>query len=87
MAKKAYSSPIFFGITPGDDPGIVLPPSQGTSGYDSPYTFEGIDETTLDLIDLWCDDIDLKDMDTNGNYVITAAEFQAWWDSQEKKPW
>lgn len=86
MAKRTYSSPKFFGLEVGDDPVIVQPPSQTTSGYDA-YVFEEIDEAVLTMIDANCDDYDLQDMDANGNHVITLAEFQAWWESQEEKPW
>ena len=75
------------GLEPGDDPTIVIGGSQGTSGYDSPYTFSGIDQSILDLIELNCDDFDLQDMDTNHDYVITQAEFQAWFDAHQDKPW
>ncbi len=84
MAKKKYTS-VWMELEPGDDPVIVIGGSQGTSGYDSPYTFSGIDQDTLDLIELNCDDFDLKDMDTNGDYVITLAEFDAWYEANE--PW
>lgn len=82
MAKKAYKSPIFFqegGITVDDDPHVHYGPSQGTSGYDSMWTFSGIDQATLDMIDLNCDDIDLQDMDSDGNYIITKEEFDIWY--------
>lgn len=84
MAKKKYTS-VWMELEPGDDPVIVIGGSQGTSGYDSPYTFSGIDQSTLDMIELNCDDFDLKDMDTNGDYVITLAEFDAWYAANQ--PW
>lgn len=83
MAKKKYTS-TWMELEPGEDPVIIIGGSQGTSGYDSPYTFSGIDQSILDLINLNCDDFDLKDMDTNGDYVITNDEFQAW---LEVHPW
>lgn len=86
MAKKAYVSPVLLsGLTPGDDPSIVIGGSQGTSGYDSMWTFEGIDEDIIALIDLNCDDFDLQDMDTDGNYIITLDEFNAWFEANQ--PW
>ena len=42
------------------------------------WTFSGISQEDLDLIDLNCDDTDLQDMDSNEDGVITNAEFQAW---------
>ena len=83
MAKKRYTS-AWMDLDP-EDPTIIIGPSQGTSGYDSPYSFEGIDEDTMAMIELNCDDFDFKDMDTDGNYVITLAEFEAWFDATE--PW
>lgn len=78
MAKKRYSSPVLMELTPGDDPGISFGGSQGTSGYDSMWSFDGISQADLDMIELNCDDLDLQDMDANGNGIITDAEFQAW---------
>ena len=77
VAKRRYSSPVLM-LQPDDDPTIVFGPSQGTSGYDSMWTFSGISQEDLDLIDLNCDDTDLQDMDSNEDGVITNAEFQAW---------
>ena len=83
MAKKKYKSPILMsGLIPGEDPVIGFDGSQGTSGYDSPYTFDGLTQDDLDMIELNCDDLDLQDMDTSGDYIITAAEFQAWLDAR-----
>ena len=65
-------------LEPGDDPGVSFGGSQGTSGYDSMWTFVGISQDDLDMIELNCDDLDLQDMDANGNYEITNEEFQAW---------
>lgn len=66
-------------LKPDDDPTIPIRPSQGSSGYDSMWTFgEGISESDLDMIDLNCDDFDLKDMDADGDYIITSDEFNAW---------
>ena len=90
MAKKAYSSPIFFGIEVGDDPNIDLPPSQTTSGVDTPYTFEGFgDEHQAELTMLLAnaDDFQLKEMDTIRDYVITYSEYISWWNSQPEEPW
>ena len=72
-------------LTPSDDPIIPIGPSQGSSGYDSPYTFSGIDADTIALIELNCDDFDLADMDVDGDYEITLAEFTAWYEANE--PW
>ena len=85
MAKKKYISPILMDLEPGDDPIIDFGASQGTSGYDSQWTFSGIDQGTLDLIELNCDDTDLQDMDSDGDFVITLSEFEAWYEANE--PW
>ncbi len=85
MAKKKYTSVWMDTLNTEDDPVIVISGSQGTSGYDSMFSFDGISEADLVLIDAYCDDIDLADMDTNHDYVITQAEFQAWYDANE--PW
>lgn len=86
MTKKKYNSPIILfegDLTPGEDPTIIIGPSQGTSGFDSPYTFgDGISENDLDMIDLNCDDFDLADMDSNDDYLITAEEFNAWLEAR-----
>ena len=50
MAKKQYISPVLASLTPDPDPEIPFGGSQGTSGEDSPYSFSGIDDDTLDLI-------------------------------------
>jgi hypothetical protein len=78
VAKKGYRSPVLMGLDVGDDPSISFGGSQGTSGTDSMWTFSGISQDDLDMIDLNCDDLDLQDMDANGDYTITDAEFQAW---------
>ncbi len=83
MAKKAYSGPIFFGLTPEDDPGVVLPPSQGTSGEDSQFTWDP-EIHSDDITMFWQsghDEIDLAEMDTDHNLYISKAEFDAWFAS------
>ena len=85
MAKKNYTIPVLMDLEPGDDPIIVIGGSQGTIGQDDQFTFSGIDDETLDLIYANCDDIDFAEMDTNGDLVITLAEFQAWFDTHQ--PW
>lgn len=80
MAKKTYIRPFLNELEPGEDPIIVHGGSQGTSGYDSQWKFSGIDEDTLALIEANCDDYDLQDMDTNDDYVITLAEYEAWYE-------
>lgn len=82
--KKAYYTPRFFPLTPDEDPNIIIGPSQGTSGFDPRYTFDGISKEDMDMIELNCDDFDLQDMDTDENYVITNEEFQAWLNDH---PW
>ena len=66
------------GMTPGDDPTIPIGGSQGTSGNESMWTFSGISDEDLGLIELNCDDMDLQDMDENRDNVITNEEFQKW---------
>ena len=85
MAKKRYISPVLMSLTPDDDPTIVFGGSQGTSGEDSMYSFTGIDDDTMDLINLNCDDTDLAEMDTDGNLEITLEEFYTWYSANE--PW
>ena len=83
MAKKVYVSPVLLGLTPGEDPNIGFGASQGTSGYDSPYSFSGIQQEDLNMIALNCDDLDLQDMDTSpADFVITAEEFEAWLEAR-----
>lgn len=79
MVKRRYTSPMMLTITPGEDPIIVIGGSQGSSGYDSPYTFSGIDQDTLELIEANCSDFDLQEMDRNGDCQITLAEYEAWY--------
>lgn len=83
MTKRRYQSPVLRSLTPDDDDPIIdFGGSQGTSGYDTPYTFDGISEDDLVLIGLNCDDLDLLDMDVDGNYIITNDEFQDWLDNR-----
>ncbi|MBQ6221577.1 MAG: hypothetical protein IJJ44_03090 [Solobacterium sp.] len=80
MAKKKYSSPIIMNENPGDAT-IVIGNSQGTSGDTSVFTFEeGFPASVIALIEGNCDDMDLQDMDSDHNYVITYEEYQAWYD-------
>jgi len=78
MGRKFYKGPIIRELGDGGQGEIVIGASQGTSGYDSPYTFVGISDEDLDMIDLNCDDIDLDEMDANDDQVITFEEFDAW---------
>ena len=89
MNKRTYYRPLILPLEPGDDPGIVIGGSQDTSGWDPRWAFDGIDEDTMTMIELNCGDFDLQDMDTNGDYLVTLAEFTAWWDSfpDNDKPW
>ena len=78
--KRNYVSPLWLQtLDPSEDPTIDMGGSQGTSGYDSMWTFaDDIGQDDLDMIDLNCDDFDLQDMDRDGNYIITNDEFQIW---------
>lgn len=78
MAKKSYRSPMLLALNPDNDPTIVIGSSQGTSGYDSQFSFD-VDSATKALIDANCDDIDIADMDTNHDRVITQSEYDAWY--------
>jgi hypothetical protein len=69
-------------LEPGVDPGVSFGGSQGTSGYDPMWSFVGISQEDLDMIELNCDDLDLQDMDANSNYEITNEEFQAWLEAR-----
>lgn len=87
MAKKAYKIPVII-MPDGDEPGevvIVIGGSQGTIGDEDQYSFSGIDDDTLSLIDANCDDTDFAQMDTDKDLVITLAEFNAWF--AEHHPW
>lgn len=87
MAKKTYMSPALLpGRLSGANPIIDIGESQGTSGYESPYTFEeGFPQDIQDLIELNADDFDLQDMDTSGDFVISFSEWEAWLDANH--PW
>lgn len=92
MAKRIYSNPILFDTDTGLNNGgsgtiINIGGSQGTSGYDSMFKFEGIDQATLDMIELNCDDTDLAEMDTNHNLTITKAEFEVWFNTVKGGNW
>jgi hypothetical protein len=84
MAKRKYKSPFLMDLTPGGDTTIDIGGSQGSSGYDSMFTLN-VSEDVLDLIEANCDDIDLAEMDTNGDYIITQEEFDAWYAANQ--PW
>lgn len=88
--KRGYMSPMLLGLTLGGEGGegtIVIGGSQGTSGTDSMFKFDGIDQSTLDMIELNCDDIDLADMDTDHNLTITKAEFDVWFAREKGGNW
>ncbi|MBQ1468798.1 MAG: hypothetical protein IIZ27_10010 [Solobacterium sp.] len=82
MAKKAYNSPFFFTLEPGDDPHVVLPPSQGTSGEDPQFTWDpNIAASDVTLFWASYDETDLAKMDKDHNLYISADEFYDWLDS------
>ncbi len=84
MVKKTYYKPMILPLEPGDDPGIILPPSQGTSGEDPQYTWDPeIDPDYYDLFWLSYDETDLPGIDTNGDQYISLAEFQAWMEAED----
>lgn len=84
MAKKTYVT-AWMDLDDEGDVVIEFGASQGTSGTENVFTFDGIPSDILDLIELNCDDIDLAEMDTNHNLIITMAEFQAWYEANH--PW
>ena len=84
MAKRKYKSPFLMDLTPGGDTTIDIGGSQGSSGYDSMFTLN-VSEDVLPLIEANCDDIDLAEMDTNGDYIITQEEFDTWYAAN--MPW
>ena len=88
MAKKVYYRPRIYmegegGLNPGDDPGVVLPPSQGTSGDDPQFTWDpSIDSDDIDMFWLSFDETELAtDIDTNHDLYITYDEFYNWWNT------
>lgn len=85
MVQDSSSVSSSSGLNASSNVDIGFGSSQGTSGYDSQFTFSGIAQEVLDLIELNCDDTDLAAMDTNGNLEITMEEFQTWYD--ENEPW
>ncbi len=38
-------------------------------------------EDIIAMIEANCDDTDLKDMDTTGDYIISLAEYEAWYEA------
>ena len=90
--KRNYVSPLWVMLQTDGEGGseqlpveqdmiIYIGGSQGTSGYDSMWRFEeGFDEADFVMIEANCDDFDLQDMDTNGDYIITKDEYKAWYD-------
>ena len=84
MAKKTYVT-AWMDLDDEGNVVIEIGASQGTSGTENVFTFDGIPSDILALIELHCDDLDLGDMDADGNYIITLAEFQAWYEANH--PW
>ena len=86
MAKKEYTK-AWMGLTPEDDDPIPLPPSQGTSGDDSQFTWDpAIDQNDIDMF--WIsghDETDLAYIDTDDDLFISSEEFMAWYESEQ--PW
>lgn len=74
--KKKYVSPILM-MTEGHD--ISYGNSQGTQSGDSNYTWQ-ISEDDQKLFWVSYDETDLPDMDTNGDFIITQDEFDAFMD-------
>ena len=87
MKKRNYQSPVLFELKNGGEGQINIGGSQGTSGYDSMFSSEGIDQPTLDMIEVNCDDTDLADMDTNSNLIITKEEFDTWFAREKGGNW
>lgn len=87
MAKKKYMRPLlldggFDPLTDSGDPVIIIGASQGSEGHDSQFTWgEGISAEDLELFEelFGNDETILAEMD-NGDLLITAEEFYAWWN-------
>lgn len=74
MVKKRYKSPILMELETEADPTISFGASQGTSGYDSIFSFE--DEDLEGLLGDWSDE-ELAALDTDDNGIITWDEYGA----------
>ena len=74
MVKKRYKSPILMELETEEDPAISFGGSQGTSGYDSQWTW---DSSLDDLIGMY-DDTDLAAMDKDHDYFISIEEFDSY---------
>ena len=74
MAKKNYTMPTLMDLTPEDDPNIHFGGSQGTSGYDSIFSF--VDTDLEGLLGGWSDE-ELAALDTDHDLVITWEEYEA----------
>ena len=84
MRKKLYRSPIIvFDLDDGGDPTIILPGSQQPVGTDTQFSFEDIDEDTIEAILNYCSDLDLKAM-AGEDFIVTSEEFNAW---LKDNPW
>ncbi len=78
MAKKTYVT-AWMDLDDEGDVVIEFGASQGTSGTVNVFTFEDdFDPAIRALIEAQCDDTELASMDSNGDCMITYAEYQAW---------
>lgn len=83
MAKKQYMKPVlmYSGLDDESDVVIVIGGSQGTSGYDSTFSYgSDLTDDIIAMIEAYCDDTDLAEMDTSDDGVISLAEYEAWYE-------
>lgn len=87
MAKKLYESPILgLGLGEDEDPNINFGVSQGTSGEDPRFNWDPeIDPNDIDMFWNTYDETDLEIIDTDDDFFISKAEFDAWYASEQ--PW
>ena len=63
-------------------PVIIIGPSQGTQGQDSPYTWgEGISSDDIDWFYGLFGEEYFEDIDTDGDWIISQDEFNTWRDN------
>lgn len=82
--KKSYISPVLMSLNPGEGDVISFGGSQDTMGDISMFDISALDVETQDNIREYCGYLDLQDMDTSGDLVISQAEFDAWY---AENPW
>lgn len=89
MAKKLYTSPVIvLGLSQDEDPTIILPGSQLTSGEQSRFTWDSrIDSNDIEMFwNAGYDETDLEAMD-DGDFFISKAEFDKWFEEVMGGSW